>query len=73
MRVSSVLFELDEVCISNFVKFRFQRMTLKIERVFERKKQHFESKIGQKGYEFSYQKGSQQMQNFLHEEKVNFL
>ena len=35
-------------------------------------KQQFESKSGQKGYEFSYQKGPQQMQNFLHKEKVNF-
>ena len=32
-RVSSVIFELDEVSISNFVQFRFQGMTLKIERV----------------------------------------
>ena len=24
------------------------------------------------GYELTYQKGPQQMQNFLHEEKVNF-
>ena len=35
-RVGSVIFELDEVSISNFVKFRFQRMTLKIEGVFEK-------------------------------------
>ena len=47
-------------------------MTLKIEGVFEKNKQHFESKTGQKGYECTYQKGQQQMQNFLHEEKVNF-
>ena len=32
-RVCSVIFELDEVCISNFVKFRFQRMTLQIEKI----------------------------------------
>ena len=36
-------------------------------------KQNFESKTGQKGSGFSYQKGPQQMQNFLHEEKVIFL
>ena len=35
-RVCAVIFELDEVSTSNFVKFRFQRMTLKIERVFEK-------------------------------------
>ena len=58
------MFELDEVSISNFGKFRFQRMTLNIEGVFEEKKKHFESKTGKKGYEFTYQKGPQQMQNF---------
>ena len=35
-RVCAVIFVLDEVSTSNFVKFRFQRMTLKIERVFEK-------------------------------------
>ena len=35
-RAWSVIFELDEVSILNFVKFRFQRMTLKIEGVFEK-------------------------------------
>ena len=48
-------------------------MTLKIEGLFEKKQKHFESKTGQKGYEFTYQKGPQQMKNVLHEEKVNFL
>ena len=47
-------------------------MTLKIEGVFGKNKQNFESKTGQKAYEFTYQKGPKQMQNFLHEEKVNF-
>ena len=32
--------------------------------------QCFWSKTGQRGYEFSYQKGPKQMPNFLHEEKV---
>ena len=35
-RVGAVLFELDKVKISNFVKFKFLSMTLKIERVFEK-------------------------------------
>ena len=35
-RVWAVIFELGEVSISNFVKFRFWRMTLKIDRVFEK-------------------------------------
>ena len=36
MRVCAVIFELDEVSMSNFVKFEFLSMTLKIERVFEK-------------------------------------
>ena len=47
-------------------------MTLKFEGVFKQNEQHFESKTGQKGYEFTYQKGPHRMQNFFHEEKVNF-
>ena len=35
-RVWSVIFELNEVSITNFFKFGFQRMTLTIERVFEK-------------------------------------
>ena len=57
---------------SNFDKFKFLSMTLKIERVFEKNKQYVESKTGQKGYEFSNQIGPQPMQNFLHEEKIHF-
>ena len=72
LRVGAVIFELDEVSMSNFVKFEFLSMTLKIERVFEKNKHNFESKTGQKGHEFSNQKGPQPMQNFLHEEKIHF-
>ena len=64
-KVWSVIYELDEVSISNFVKFQFQRMTLKIERVFEEEKNTLSKKTGQNGYEFSYQKGPHQMQNIL--------
>ena len=63
-RVCAVIFELDKVSTSNFIKFRFQRMTLKIERAFE--------KTGQNGHELSNQKGPQPMQNFLHEDKIHF-
>ena len=37
LRVGAVIFELDKVSMSNFVEFEFQSMTLKIERVFEKK------------------------------------
>ena len=36
LRVGAVLFELDKVKMSNFVKFKFLSMTLKIERIFEK-------------------------------------
>ena len=36
LRVGAVIFELDKVSMSNFVKFKFLGMTLKIERVFEK-------------------------------------
>ena len=36
LRVGAVIFELDKVSMSNFVKFEFLGMTLKIERVFEK-------------------------------------
>ena len=39
LRVGAVIFELDEVSMSNFVKFEFLSMTLKIERVFEKRTQ----------------------------------
>ena len=47
-------------------------MILKIEGVFEKKNNIFSKKTGQKGYEYTYQKGPQQMQNFLNEEEVKF-
>ena len=36
LRVGAVIFEIDKVSMSNFVKFEFLSMTLKIERVFEK-------------------------------------
>ena len=36
LRVGAVIFELDKVSMSNFVRFKFQSMTLKIEIVFEK-------------------------------------
>ena len=36
LRVGAVIFELDKVSMSNFVKFKFLGTTLKIERVFEK-------------------------------------
>ena len=39
---------------------------------FEDTNKTLSQKTGQKGHEFSNQKGPQQMQNFLHEEKYFF-
>ena len=36
LRVRAVIFELNKVSMSNFVKFEFLEMTLKIKRVFEK-------------------------------------
>ena len=36
LRVGTVIFELNKDSMSNFVKFKFLGMTLKIERVFEK-------------------------------------
>ena len=36
LSVGAVIFELDKVSMSNFVKFEFLAMALKIERVFEK-------------------------------------
>ena len=36
LKVCAVIFELDKVSMSNFVKFEILSMTLKIERVFEK-------------------------------------
>jgi len=36
LRVGALIVELDIVSMSNFVKFEFRSMTLKIERVFEK-------------------------------------
>ena len=47
-RVGSVIFELDEVSISKVVKFRFQHMTLKIERVFEKINNIFSQKLAKR-------------------------
>ena len=37
LRVGAVIFELNKVSMSNFVKLKFQSMTLKIERVSKKK------------------------------------
>ena len=52
MRVGAVIFELDIVIMSTFVKYKFWTITLKIEGVFKEEEKN-ESKTGQKGHEFN--------------------
>ena len=70
---SNVIFELDAVSISNFVKFRFQCMTLKIKRVFEKINKILSQKQAKWAMNLITKKDHKQMQNLLHEKKVNFL
>ena len=48
LRVGAVIFELDEVSISNFGKFQFLSMTLKIERVFEKTNKILSQKLAKR-------------------------
>ena len=48
LRVGAVIFELDEVSMSNFVKFKFLSMTLKIERVFEKTNKLLSQKLAKR-------------------------
>ena len=46
LRVSAVIFELDKVILSNFVKFKILSMILKTERVFEKTNKILSQKLG---------------------------
>ena len=48
LRVGAVIFELDKVSMSNFVKFEFRMMTLKIEGVFEKKNKILSQKLAKR-------------------------
>ena len=48
LRVGAIIFELDKVSISNFVKFEFLSMTLKIERVFEKANKMLSQKLAER-------------------------
>ena len=48
LRVGAVIFELDKVSMSNFVKFEFRSMGLKIEGVFEKTNKIFSQKLAKR-------------------------
>ena len=49
-RANALQSELNKVSISNFVKFRMQSMSSKIERAFEKKKTFLKINFGLKGH-----------------------
>ena len=59
----------NKVSISNFIKFRLQIMSSKIERVFEKIKHNFPLKSGQKGHIYGIYKDHKSIKNSSHEEK----
>ena len=69
-RVCVVIFDLDKVSTSNFDKFQFQPMTLKIERAFEKTNKILSQKLAKMAK--TGQNGPPPMKNFLHEEKIHF-
>ena len=48
LRVGEVIFELDKVSMSNFNKFEFLKMTLKIELVFEKTNRILSQKLAKR-------------------------
>ena len=48
LRVGAVIFELDKVSMSNFVKFEFRSMAFKIEGVFEKTNKFFSQKLAKR-------------------------
>ena len=59
-RVGAVIFELDEFSMSNFVKFNFLSMTLKIERVFEKTNQILSKKLAKRAMNLATKKDHNQ-------------
>ena len=53
LAVGAVIFEHDKVSMSNFLKFEFLSMTLKIERVFKNTNTILSQKLAKKGLKFS--------------------
>ena len=70
-RVWSVIFELDEATLSNFVKFRFQRITLKIEQVFGKINNIPSQKLAKMAMKLVIKKAKTNEKK-LHGEKIHF-
>ena len=63
LRVGAVIFELDKDSMSNFVKFEFQSMALKIERVFEKTNNILSQKLSNRAMNLVSKKDYNQCKN----------
>ena len=59
--------------MSNFAKFKFLGMPLKIERVFEKTNINQSKKMAKWAMNLESKKDHNKSKNFLHEEKIHFL
>ena len=73
LRVGAVIFELNKVGMSNFVKFEFWSMTLKIEGAFEKTNKILRQKHAKRAMNLVSKMDHNQCKNFLNEEKNVFL
>ena len=73
LRVGAVIFELDEISMSNFVKFKFLSMTLKIERVFEKTDTILSQKLAKRARNLVIKKDHNQCKMFYMRKKYIFL
>ena len=73
LRVGAVIFELDKVSMSNFVKFEFRSMTLKIEGVFEKTNKILSQKLAKRAMNLVSKKDHNQCQISYMGKKYIFL
>ena len=73
LRVGSVIFELDIVSMSNFVRFKFLSMILKIERVFEKTNKILSQKLAKRAMNLVSKKDHNQCQISYMRKKYIFL
>ena len=73
LRVGAVIFELDKVSMSNFIKFKFQSMTLKIEGVFEKTNKILSQKLAKKAMNLASKRDHNQCKISYMRKKYIFL
>ena len=73
LRVGAFIFELDKVSMSNFVKFEFQSMTLKIEEVFEKTNKILSQKMAKRAMNLASKRDHNQCKISYMRKKYIFL